>query len=143
MNTDVYPDSRGEVGIALKSEMTYINIGGQQILMLPGEMFTQTVYGGYQTAEESATGKGAQINPPPLVEVADDENLLVFGVSNDMTGYVVPVNDFVLHPKQPFLSTTKDRFDENHYHETNSMGILSQQVIVDEFAKIMARVRGN
>lgn len=143
MNTDVYPDSRGEVGIANKSEMTYIKIGRQQILMLPGEMFTQAVYGGYQTAEKSATGKGAQINPPPLVEVAGDENLLVFGVSNDMTGYVVPVNDFVLHPKQPFLSTTKDRFDENHYHETNSMGILSQQVIVDEFAKIMARVRGN
>ncbi|HZK39563.1 MAG TPA: hypothetical protein VFD23_05370 [Clostridia bacterium] len=141
MNTDVYPDSRGEVGIALKSEMTYINIGGQQILMLPGEMFTQTVYGGYQTAEESATGKGAEINPPPLAEVAGDKNLLIFGVSNDMTGYAIPENEYVLHPTQPFLSTTKDRFGENHYHETNSMGILSQRVIVDEFSKIMARVR--
>mgnify|MGYP000918413666 CR=1 FL=1 len=142
MNTDAYPDSRGGVGIAIKSEMTYIKIGRQQILMLPGEMFTQTVYGGYHSAEESATGKGPRINPRPLVEIAEDENLLVFGVSNDMTGYVVPPNDFVLHPTQPYLSPVKDSSRVNHYHETNSMGLLSQQVIADEFSKIMVRVRG-
>jgi len=141
MNTDVYPCSNGAVGIALKSEMTYIKLGRQQILMLPGEMFTQTVYGGYHTAEESATGKGPEINPRPLVEIAEDENLLVFGVSNDMTGYVVPPNDFILHPTQPYMSSVRDRFNENHYHETNSMGLLSQQTIAEEFAKIMARVR--
>jgi hypothetical protein len=121
--------------------MTYIKIGKQQILMLPGEMFTQTVYGGYHTAEESATGKGPEINPQPLVETADDENLLVFGVSNDMTGYVVPTNDYVLHSGQPFLSSAKDRFGANHYHETNSMGPLSQKIISDEFSKIMSRVK--
>lgn len=140
MNMDVYPDSRGGVGAAIKSEMTYIKIGRQQILMLPGEMFTQTVYGGYHSAEKSATGKGPEINPLPLIEIADDNDLLVFGVSNDMTGYVVPPNDYILHPTQPFVSSTRDRFNENHYHETNSMGLLSQQTIADEFAKIMARV---
>jgi len=142
MNTDVYPDSRSPLGIAIKSEMTYIKIGSQQILMLPGEMFTQTVYGGYNTAEKSATGKGPEINPPALVDIANDENLLVFGVSNDMTGYVVPPNDFIMHPTQPFLESGKDRFGENHYHETNSMGLQTQQVIADEFAKIMTRVQG-
>lgn len=143
MSTDVYPDKRGELGIALKSEMTYIKIGKQQILMLPGEMFTQTVYGGYHTAEESATGKDPKVNPQPLVKISHDEELLVFGVSNDMTGYVVPTNDYVLHATQPFLIPAKDRFGANHYHETNSMGPLSQKTIADEFAKIMARVKSN
>lgn len=142
MNTDVYPDSRGVIGIATKSEMTYIKIGRQQILMLPGEMFTQTVYGGYNPASESPTGEGPEINPPALVDIAEDKDLLVFGVSNDMTGYVVPPNDFILHPSQPYLNSTKDRFDVNHYHETNSMGLLSQKTISNELAKIMARVRG-
>ncbi|MEI6579785.1 MAG: hypothetical protein WCN92_10040, partial [Eubacteriales bacterium] len=123
-------------------EMTYIKIGRQQILMLPGEMFSQTVYGGYNSAEKSETGKGLEINPPPLVDVADDKDLLVFGVSNDMTGYVLPPNDFILHPTQPFVESTRDRFNENHYHETNSMGLQTQQVIADEFAKIMGRVQG-
>ena len=62
-----------------------------------------------------------------------------FGVSNDMTGYVVPPNDFILNPTQPYLNSVKDKNDLNHYHETNSMGIGTQQVIADAFADIVAR----
>ena len=141
MNTDAYPDTRGDVGIALKSEMTYLKIGKQQILMLPGENFSPTIYGDYIGAEESCTGKGGEINPKPLVDVAGDKNLLVFGISNDMTGYVVPPNDFLLNPTQPYLNGYKDKFGKNHYHETNSLGKNIQQVLVDEFTDIMSRVK--
>ncbi len=140
MSTDCYPDSRSELGLALKSEMTYIKIGNQQILMLPGESFTPTVYGDYISAEVSATGKGPEANPTPLAKIANDDELIVFGVSNDMTGYVVPVNDFILHPTQPYLNSTRDKYDRSHYHETNSMGINTQKYISEEFADIMTRV---
>lgn len=137
MSSKRYPFEKGELGLALKSEMTYIKIGKQKILLLPGENFPETVYGGYASAEDSATGKGPEINPAPLVEIADDKNLLVFGVTNDMTGYVVAPNDFILHPTQAYLSNGRDRFDRSHYHETNSLGYNAQQTIADNFRKMI------
>ena len=75
----------------------------------------------------------------PLAEIAGDPDMIVFGVSNDMTGYVVPPNDFILHPTQPYLNGYRDKFDLNHYHETNSMGIGTQKVIADTFADVVSR----
>ena len=111
------------------------------MLLLPGEMFPSTVYGGYDEAEESSTGLGPEANPPALADVAYDPDLLVFGITNDMTGYVVPPNDFVLNPTQPYLNKAKDRFDRGHYHETNSMGEQAQAVIEEQFADIISRVK--
>lgn len=119
---DKYPYPGCNVGIALKTEMTYLKLGQQKILVLPGEIFSELVYGGYASAEESATGLGPEINPEPLADICEDKNLMIFGVSNDMTGYIVAPNDSVLHPTQAYLSSVHDRFDRNHYHETNSMG---------------------
>ncbi len=67
---------------------------------------------------------------------------MVFGNSNDMTGYVVPPNDFILNPTQPFLNGVKDKNGLNHYHETNSMGINSQKAIADIFEKTVRRFAG-
>ena len=140
MSSKRYPCDKGELGLALKSEITYMNIGGQKILLLPGESFPETVYGGYASAEESATGKPADINPTPLVDIAGDKDLLVFGVTNDMTGYVVAPNDFILHKTQAYLSNGHDRFERSHYHETNSLGYLSAQTIADVFEAVVKRM---
>ena len=132
------PDSL--TGIAMESEMTYMIIGDQKILLLPGENFVNTVYGSYTPAERSSTGEGPEVNPQPLCEICGDPEIIEFGVTNDMTGYVVPPNDFVLNKTQPFLNSTHDRFDDNHYHETNSMGINSQKVIADNFKAVVERM---
>lgn len=139
-NANVFPSDIGEMGLALRSELTYMNIGGKKVVTFPGEMFQQTVYGGFDEAEESATGKGPEINPTPISEIAGDPDLLVFGVTNDMTGYVVPPNDFVLHKTQPYLNKAYDRNNRDHYHETNSMGFESNQIIADAFTKVAARL---
>lgn len=140
MSSRIFPSDEGALGLCMKTEMTYIRLGRQSILILPGENFPETVYGGYSDAVHSATGKPADINPKPLIDIAGDENLLVFGVTNDMTGYVVPPNDFILHPTQPYLSSAKDRFDRKHYHETNSLGINTQAKIAETFAGIIERI---
>lgn len=139
MSFNAYPCAESDTGIAMMTEMTYMSIGGQKILLLPGESFVSTVYGGYMSAEVSPTGKGGEINPAPLAEISGDSDMIVFGVSNDMTGYVVPPNDFILHPTQPYLNGYKDKFGLNHYHETNSMGIGTQKTIADAFADVVAR----
>ena len=141
MSFDPYPCENSLTGVAMKTTMYYMNIGDQKILTLPGENFINTVVGHYDDEEHSTTGKGPEINPEPLCEICDDENLIVFGVTNDMTGYVVPPNDFVLNPTQPFLNGVHDRFDKNHYHETNSMGINTQKIIADTFKKVVNNMK--
>ena len=124
-------------GVAMRTEMTYMTFGSQKILLLPGENFVCTVYGGYEPAERSSTGKGPEINPAPLAEICGDPEMIAYGVSNDMTGYVVAPNDFCLHPTQAFLNPTNDVLGGRHYHETTSMGIKTQGVIADTFARLV------
>lgn len=137
MSFKPFPCKESATGIAMRTELTYLTIGSQKFVLLPGENFVTTVYGGYLDAEHSTTGKGPEINPTPLAEIAGDPEIIAVGVTNDMTGYVVPPNDFVLNPTQPYLNGTKDRFGDNHYHETNSMGPDTQKVIADTFAKVV------
>lgn len=141
MSSKMVASETAELKMALVSEMTYMKIGSQQVLLIPGEAFPEIAYGGAESAEKSATGRGPEINPPTFVEIADDENLLVFGVSNDFTGYVVPPNDFILHKTQPYLSTGKDKFDRGHYHETNSLGYSAAKTLSTVFADIISRVK--
>lgn len=139
MSFKAYPYKDCATGVAKKSEMTYLTLGTQKFLTLPGENFVSTVYGGYTDAEHASTGMGPEINPAPLCEICGDPDLIAVGVTNDMTGYVVPPNDFVLHPTQPYLNSTRDRFDENHYHETNSMGPDTQRILAETFAGMVKR----
>ena len=64
----------------------------------------------------------------------------MFGVTNDMTGYCVVPNDFVLNKTQPYVEQGRDVFDRKHYHETNSLGYLTNQVYTEVVADIMTRV---
>lgn len=128
------------LGLALCTEMTYLRIGTQQILMLPGEAAPEFAFGPYSPAETSATGLGPEVNAKTLNAVAGDDNLIVFGLANDMTGYMVPPNDFILNEYGPYLDTATDRFGGRHYHETNSLSPKMTQVVSDTFAGILERV---
>lgn len=136
-----YPCDKGDLGIALLTEMVYIKLGTQQILMLPGEPFPEVVYGGAAPAETSATGLGTDINPTPIIDIVGDEELLVYCVTNDMTGYCITPNDFILHKTQPYIEQGEDVFDRRHYHETNSLGYLTNETIAENVADIMKRVK--
>lgn len=138
MSFQPFPDDGSETGISMKTEMTYMTIGSQKILLLPGESFVSTAYGGYHSEETSATGEGAHINEDPLAHIAGDDKLIIFGVTNDMTGYSLEPNNFILNPTQPYLNTARDRFQNRHYHETNSMGPETQRIIAKTFREVLA-----
>ncbi|MBR5428752.1 MAG: hypothetical protein IK118_10420 [Clostridia bacterium] len=140
MSSAKFACDRGELRMALRSEMSYLMLGDLHILLLPGEEFPPLAYGGYRSANYSATGKGPEANPKPLTEIAGDENLLIFGVTNDMAGYVVPPNEFILNPTKPYLDTATDKFEERHYHETNSLGESAAFTIAEEFAKLAEKM---
>ena len=137
MSFNAFACKESETGVAMRTEMTYMTLGSQKLLFLPGENFVCTVYGGYEPAERSSTGKGPEINPAPLADICGDSEMIEYGITNDMAGYVVAPNDFCLHPTQAFLNPTNDIRGDRHYHETNSMGIKSQKVIADTFAQLV------
>ncbi len=137
MSFNPFSCKESETGVAMRTEMTYMTFGSQKILLLPGENFVCTVYGGYEPAERSSTGKGPEINPLPLAEICGDPEMIEYGITNDMAGYVVAPNDFCLHPTQAFLNPTNDIRGDRHYHETNSMGFNSQKVIADTFTELV------
>lgn len=132
-----YALGTGALNMGLKTEITYMEIGSLKMVFLPGELFPELAYGGYLTAEESADGLEPSVNPKTLCEIAEDENLLVFGLSNDEIGYIVTPNDFHLHPDRPYLEGHYDRLERRHYEETNSLGPKTAYFIADTFQKMI------
>ena len=125
----------------LKSEITYFEIGGKKMLLLPCELFPELAFGGALSADESGTGKGSEVNPALLCDIVGDKEILIFGLANDELGYVLPPNDFVLNEKMPYLDNGRDCHDRRHYEETNSMGPNTAKFIADTVQQIIDAVR--
>jgi len=130
-----YATGEGPLGISVKAEMNYIEIGDAHILTVPGELFPELQIGGYLSAEEASMG-GPEMNPKPLRKIANDENLIVFGLGNDELGYILPPNDYMLDPEQPFVKEPRDRHGRNHYEETNSAGPMTAVRVAETFERI-------
>ena len=126
---------------ALKTEISYYEIDALGILMLPCELFPELAFGGYLSAEESAEGLPPEINPVPLTEIAENDDLLIFGLVNDELGYVIPPNDFMLNESAPYLEKAVDRLGRRHYEETNSLGPETAGHIAEALAKIMIYIK--
>lgn len=141
LEADRYADPSLPKYLCLKTEITYFEIGGKKLLLLPCEIFPELVFGGFLGAEESATGKGAEANPQILTEICEDEEILVFGLANDELGYVVPPNDFLLNPTAPYLENGRDKFNRKHYEETNSMGPDTAFTIAENVRIIIEAVK--
>lgn len=136
LEADRYASREASLKYMLHSEMTYIELDDVKMLLLPCEIFPELVFGGFLAADESATGKGAEVNPVPLSEICGDEKLLIFGLTNDEVGYVVPFNDFLLDKDVPYLERAVDRFGRRHYEETNGLGPNTGAKIADVFTEI-------
>jgi hypothetical protein len=121
--------------------MTYLEIGSLHLLLLPGELFPELAYGGYLSADESSSADGGEDNPVPLTEIAGDPALRIVGLANDEIGYILPPNDFLLHPDTPYFEPTRDRHGRRHYEETNSLGPRTAETIAAVFQGMMRAVR--
>jgi hypothetical protein len=134
MPRERFATGRGPLGISVLTEMNYIEIGDAHILTVPGELFPELQIGGYLSEEEASVGG---FNPLPLREMAKDPDLIVFGLGNDELGYIVPPNDYMLHPEKPFLEEPRDRHGRKHYEETNSAGPETAWRIAEGFERIL------
>ena len=136
-----YPDRSSEKNWILKTEVSYYEIGTKKLLLLPCELFPELAFGGALDSDASATGKGAEVNPPLLCDITGDKEILIFGLANDEIGYVLPPNDFILNEKSPYLENGRDKFDRRHYEETNSVGPKTAAAIAAAVSDLMELVK--
>ncbi len=134
-----YYSPESSTGNVLRSELSYFEIDGFKILMLPCELFPELAYGGYLEAYESGTGLAPSVNPAPLVETAGSDMMFI-GLANDEIGYVIPPNDFLLHETLPYAENGRDSLGRKHYEETNSLGPNTAKTISACFEAIQADV---
>ncbi|MCL2512588.1 MAG: hypothetical protein FWF08_01700 [Oscillospiraceae bacterium] len=131
---------RGRFGLSVKTSLNYFTIGDTRILTVPGEMFPELAYGGYLSEEESASGSPDQ-NPTPLLEIAGDKDLIMFGLGDDELAYFIPPNDYFLDEKRPYFKNGQDRLDRKHYEETVCVGKGAAQQIADAFAEMLKVIK--
>ena len=123
-------------GYALWSEMTVLRLGDLTLALIPGEIFPELVWGG-------ARSPGLAEDPPLLADIAakySGGKLFVVGLANDELGYIVPPSDFLVHETAPYLQKITDKYGENHYEETNSVGPECAALIAETFEKILQKM---
>ena len=126
---------------SIYSEVGYLELGKQEIgmFLIPGELFPELYNGEFLNEKESANGKKAEYNI--LCEQGEAKHKFVVGLCNDELGYIIPDNDFFHNSKMPYINKGKDKFDRDHYEETNSTGPKTARTLLDATLKIIKSIR--
>lgn len=75
------------------TEVGYCELGNNiAISLIPGELAPEIAYGGAHTAEE--TWDGDEWTYTSFADAAEGRNLIVFGITNDQIGYLLPSNEW-------------------------------------------------
>lgn len=76
------------------SEIGYMELGTDlAVLLVPGEIAAELVYGGCLGADKSWTG--TEWTYAPIADMVGDREVVVFGITNDQIGYIIPDNDYM------------------------------------------------
>lgn len=147
----------------IDTEMAYITLGPAAITTAPGELFPESFLGGYDGSHSGNetpfihTGPipgdkegrsypappDVSLAPPPpyLIDLMDGEpeHRMVFGLTNDMLGYVVPRFEYYLDPVGPYVVEPPG---DSHYEETNSLGPRCEPEIVGTMRQLAMSASG-
>ena len=129
-------------GVAsIYSEVGYLELGEKEIgmFLIPGELFPELFNGDFLSEKESANGTKANYNI--LKDLGDTKHKFVVGLCNDELGYIIPDNDFFLNSRMPYINKGKDRFDRDHYEETNSTGPETARTLLEATEKLIRSSR--
>ena len=146
LGNETCESSDSETGYNLITELSVLRMGDIHIAMIPGELFPELVSGEYM--DESCPRPAANpeaVNPEALNSIAARygvENMLILGLANDEIGYIVTPNDFIVHPETPYLTNTGLIDGENHYEETNSVGIHAAERIAQALEAVLMTMYG-
>lgn len=128
--------SRGksETGYMLHSEIGALMLGSITFALIPGEIFPELVSGRGLSDED----------PEPLQQIAaryDADKLMIIGLCNDELGYIIPPSAYLLNDELPYIESVTDATGENHYEETNSVGIGTAEIIAEAFEEALKNIQ--
>ena len=127
-----------------ETEVSRIDLGPAEILAVPGELFPELFIGGY----DGRYSYGRPIigpdnkHPPDLSQAPRGPYLrdfmtgrpkLIFGLANDMLGYIMPGYDFKVTPGRSMLPKPPGQ----HYEETNSTGRDASRMILEAAQELL------
>jgi hypothetical protein len=108
--------NRGNTGwMKMRSEIALFSLGPATFMTFPGEVYPELLNGGV----EAPDGQDFNIQPlevPPIREIMRGEYKFVFGLCNDMIGYIIPKSQW--DEKAPFTYGGL----QAPYGEINSIG---------------------
>lgn len=118
--------TKDKTNFRIITELGYMELGNKVgIVMAPGELAPEILWGGAVTKEESWTKESWDY--APWQETAGAEILICFGLNNDQIGYILPDNDI------------RSMFTENE--EINVVAANAGSVITEAFEKLVAEVK--
>ena len=124
--------------VTIHTTVSLLTIGEKRILLLPGEIFPELVYG----TDPAFTPVFPEIQDPAPLTALLGEDLLVIGLCDDEIGYILPPSDFLLDADSPYLVTPpRDHNGENHYEETNSAGVEAAWAIERAVRRLARRIQ--
>ena len=127
----------GAYSLSVRTELSYMELGGQKILLVPGELFPELAY--VDALKNGAVGPVSD-NPPTLCELLGGEDLLILGLANDEIGYILPPNDFFLDDAAPYIGEGSDAMGREHYEETNSVGPQTAVCLAEALKQLLAEI---
>jgi hypothetical protein len=114
----------------VRSEVAAFSIGPAHFITVPGEIYPEIVNGGV----ESPDGQDYPIAPlevPPLRSMMRGEYNFIFGMANDMIGYIIPKSQW--DTKAPYTYGRKGA----PYGEINSLGPETAPTIHSELKTLL------
>jgi hypothetical protein len=134
----------------IDTRVTYLQIGSVGIATAPGELDPSLAIGGYDGSQawgDEFIDSGnddppvlANAPPPPYLKdlIRDNDGVefpLVFGMTEDYIGYIVPSWNYILDPSNPYLEEWNG---SQHYEETLSLSPLVEDQAVGAMREIIS-----
>jgi hypothetical protein len=134
----------------VSTEAMHLRLGRAEVITAPGELFPELWLGGYDGSyagpwplitpgEENPPDLTMAPPPPYLRDLMTADYRMMWGLTGDMLGYIMPEFEFLLHPQTPYL---KEAAGE-HYEETNSIGPNADPEIVGTMRNLLLWKPGN
>jgi hypothetical protein len=119
-------------GEDLETEIGYVRLADAEILLVPGEIYPELVFGGIQDPQDPGADFPGAARETPLIDIVQERHRMVIGLANDELGYIIPRSEW--DEKPPFAYGRK----EAQYGEVNSVGDRVAPTLAEAFRSLLA-----
>ena len=118
--------------MTIETEVACLQLGELSLAAIPGELYPELVYGKFQEPADPAVDFPSAPLEPTIREVLGERKWMLFGLSNDEVGYLIPKRQW--DTRKPFAYGR----EKAQYGEANSCGPEAAMIVLKGFARCVA-----